>query len=199
MASNREETGVSFASAGRLLFGSALAVLVLAPVAASAQNKIVDEVKGGVLAHDVTLGGRHVESGVDINGEVLFTSPDFLAIIGAPRPHLGAEVNSDGNTDNAYFGLTWGLPLVKSIFGASDALTIYGSLGGSVNDGHIDSAPPGRKRLGSPILFRESAELGYQVTPINSVSVLVDHISNANLASHNAGITSVGARIGFKF
>jgi lipid A 3-O-deacylase len=166
---------------------------------ASAQNRIVDEVKVGVLAHDVTLGGTHVEGGADINGEVLFVSPSFLDVIGAPRPHLGGWVNTSGNTDAAYFGLTWGLRLAKSIFGTADALTIYGSLGGAVQDGYEDSAPPGRKRLGSPVLFRESVELGYQITPVYSISAMVDHISNANLASHNAGITNVGGRVGFKF
>ena len=53
--------------------------------------------------------------------------------------------------------------------------------------------------LGSPILFRESAEIGYQVTPMISVSAILDHISNANLGRHNAGITSAGGRVGFKF
>jgi lipid A 3-O-deacylase len=159
----------------------------------------IDEVKGGVMAHDVTLGGRHVESGVDINGEILFASPKFLDIIGAPRPHLGGWVNSDGNTDAAYFGLTWGLPLIRHIFGAQDGLTILGSLGGALQDGYNDSAPAGRKRLGSPILFRESVELAYQLTPVYSISLMVDHISNANLANRNAGITNAGVRIGFKF
>jgi lipid A 3-O-deacylase len=199
MAFNREEIGMSVASAGRLLLVSTFVCVALAPAAASAQSDIIDEVKFGALAHDVTLGGRHVESGADLNGEVLFTSPDFLAAIGAPRPHIGAEVNTDGNTDSAYFGLTWGLPIVQSLFGATDTLTIYGSLGGSVNDGYQDNAPPGRKKLGSPVLFRESVELGYQVTPVNSLSILVDHISNADLARRNAGITNVGARMGFKF
>jgi lipid A 3-O-deacylase len=164
-----------------------------------AQDRIVDEVKAGLMAHDVTLGGRHVEGGADINGEVLFVSPKFLDIIGAPRPHLGGWVNTSGNTDAAYFGLTWGLPIVKSVFSTADGLTIYGSLGGAVHDGYEDSAPPGRKRLGSPVLFRESVELGYQITSVYSVSAFVDHISNANLASHNAGITNVGGRVGFKF
>jgi lipid A 3-O-deacylase len=59
--------------------------------------------------------------------------------------------------------------------------------------------PPGRKLLGSRILFRESAELGYAVTPRVNVSGFLDHISNANLAPRNAGITSAGARLGFKF
>ena len=59
--------------------------------------------------------------------------------------------------------------------------------------------PPGRKLLGSRILFRESAELGYQLNPAISVSALLDHISNANLGRHNMGLTSAGARLGFKF
>ena len=167
--------------------------------AQEAAGKIVDEVKIGILAHDITLGGQGVESGADFNGEVLFSSPRFLDIIGAPRPHLGVSINSDGNTDQAYFGLTWGLTIFHRIAGQGDALTIYGSLGGALQDGYTDNAPPGRKNLGSVILFRESIELGYQVTEVTSVSAIVDHISNANLANRNAGITSAGARVGFKF
>jgi lipid A 3-O-deacylase len=192
---------VAFISGGGRLAALVLAVAVafvgLGPVAA--QTRIIDEVKAGVMAHDITLGGKHVENGADINGEVLFVSPSFLDIIGAPRPHLGGWVNTQGNTDAAYFGLTWGLPLFKSIVGATDALTIYGSLGGAVHDGYEDSAPAGRKKLGSPVLFRESIELGYQITPVYSISAMVDHISNANLGSHNAGITNAGARVGIKF
>jgi hypothetical protein len=35
--------------------------------------------------------------------------------------------------------------------------------------------------------------------PVYSVSLMVDHISNANLGNHDAEITNAGARIGFKF
>jgi hypothetical protein len=89
--------------------------------------------------------------------------------------------------------------LIEGLFGAGDGVFVNGSLGGAIHDGNIDSAPAGRKRLGSRILFRESAELGYQLTPNTSVSAIVDHISNANLGNHNAGITSAGARFGVKF
>jgi lipid A 3-O-deacylase len=192
---------------GVVLVASALGfMLCFAPDKSLAQDNgvaqdkgIVDELKLGVLAHDITLGGRSIESGADLNGEVLFNGPSFLDYIGAPRPHLGLAINTDGNTDQAYFGLTWGLPIVKSIVGQSDALTVYGSLGGALQDGYVDSAPAGRKRLGSVILFREAVELGYQITPVYSISAIVDHISNANLGNHNAGITSAGARIGIKF
>jgi lipid A 3-O-deacylase len=181
---------------------AALACAGVVMTAAGAQATaagIIDEIKAGVMAHDITLGGKHVESGADINGEILFTSPGFLDIIGAPRPHLGGWVNSAGNTDAAYFGLTWGLPLIRHIVGRQDGLTILGSLGGAVHDGYNDELHTGRKRLGSTILFRESVELAYQLTSVFSVSLMVDHISNANLGTHNAGITNAGARVGFKF
>ena len=45
----------------------------------------------------------------------------------------------------------------------------------------------------------ESAELGYMINPRLDVSAFLDHISNANLGNHNAGITSAGARLGVKF
>jgi lipid A 3-O-deacylase len=88
-------------------------------------------------------------------------------------------------------------------FKPGDGIFLNGSLGGVLQDGYEGTQstrpPPGRKLLDSMILFRESAELGYRVTPTISVSALLDHISNANLAPWNAGITGAGVRIGFKF
>jgi len=162
-------------------------------------GQIVDEVKAGVLAHDIGFLTHHVEHGVDMNIEMLFTPPDLLSIIGSPRPHIGADINTDGNTSDPYVGLTWGISLIQNLFRPGDSVFVTGSLGGAYQDGYIDNAPPERKRLGSAILFRESAELGYQVTPTISISAILDHISNANLGQHNAGITSAGGRLGFKF
>ena len=166
---------------------------------AQAQEKVVDEVKIGVLGHDVGFLTHHVEAGADVNLEMLFTPPDFLSVIGSPRPHIGADINTAGHTSDGYFGLTWGITLIQSLFGWDNGVFANGSLGGAIQDGHINSAPPGDKRLGSRILFRESAELGLQINPTLSVSAILDHISNANLGVHNAGITSAGARLGVKF
>ncbi len=180
----------------------AAASLVLAPNRAAAQTKLVDEVKIGVLAHDIGFLTHHVEGGADLNLELLFASPDMLSIIGSPRPHIGADINTAGNTSDGHIGLTWGWTLLPSLFGGG-AVFANGSLGGAVHDGFTGTktsvAPPGRKLLGSQVLFRESAELGYQITPIVSISAILDHISNANLAPRNAGITSAGARLGFRF
>lgn len=178
-----------------------IALLLTSPPAA-AQVKFVDEVKIGALSHDVGFLGHHVEGGADVNLEVLFTSPDFLSVIGSPRPHIGGDINTDGNTSDGYFGLTWGIMLIQNLFGAGDGIFANGSLGGAVHDASpLTGAvqPPGHKLLGSRILFRESAEIGYQINPQISVSAILDHISNANLAPRNAGITNAGARVGFKF
>src|SRR3954469_566944 len=88
------------------------------PVTAAAHTNIIDELKIGGLAHDVGFLGRHVEGGADVNVEVLFTSPDLLSYIGSPRPHIGGDINTSGNTSYGYFGLTWGIMLIQNLFGA---------------------------------------------------------------------------------
>ena len=175
------------------VFGAAV------PSAALAETQLVDEFKFGVLAHDIGLFDKHVETGADINFEMLFTPPEFFRVIGSPRPHLGGSLNTAGKTNDGYFGLTWGITLIQNLFGWGGNLFANGSLGGALQDGFTNSAPPDRKKLGSTALFRESVELGYQLTPNLSISGFVDHMSNANLAPHNAGITDAGARLGFKF
>jgi lipid A 3-O-deacylase len=166
---------------------------------AAAQTQVLDEVKFGVLAHDVALFDEHVENGADINFEALLTSPDFLGFIGSPRPHLGGSVNTAGNTSVGYFGLTWGITLLENLWASGDGVFVNGSLGGALQNGYTNTAPPGRKTLGTTALFRESLELGYRVTPTLSVSAYLDHMSNANLAAQNAGLTDAGIRFGLKF
>lgn len=177
----------------------ALVLLAALPGAAAAQQKIVDEVKLGVLANDVGFLGHHHEGGADVNLEMLFTPPDFLGAIGSPRPMIGGDINTDGNTSDGYFGLTWGIKLIQSLFGWDHGIYLNGSLGGAVHDGYLNGAPPGRKKLGSRILFHLGAELGFELTPRTNISLFLDHMSNANLASHNGGITNAGARLGIKF
>jgi len=171
---------------------SLLAVAAATAPAAHAQLGWLDEAKLGADAHDITLGGQHREPGADITGELLFTSPGLLSVIGRPRPHFGIAVNTAGATSYAYFGLTWTAAVLDRAF-------VSGALGGAVHDGEINADKPERKQLGSRILFHEYVEAGYRVTPVVSLSIFLDHISNADLARHNAGMTNIGLRTGFKF
>src|ERR1700738_1662762 len=163
----------------RMLRSAVVAATLAAvvPTSATAQTQVVDEFKFGVLAHDIGLFDKHVESGSDINFEMLFTPPEFFRVIGSPRPHLGGSVNTAGKTNDGYFGLTWGIPLLPNLFGWGGSVFANGSLGGALQDGFPNSAPPDRKKLGSTALFRESVELGYQLTPNLSISGVVDHLS----------------------
>ena len=176
----------------RLAAAAVLAFATTLAPAAHAELGWLDEAKLGVDAHDITLGGQHQEPGADINGELLFTSPSLLRVIGRPRPHFGVAVNTAGATSYAYFGLTWTATVFNRAF-------ISGALGGAVHDGELNDEKPDRKALGSRILFHEYVEAGYRVTPVLSLSVFLDHMSNANLARRNAGMTNVGLRTGFKF
>jgi lipid A 3-O-deacylase len=161
----------------------------------------IEEGKLGVLAHDIRVFGlgRPGEPGADVNLEILFASPTFLRVLGAPRLHLGLSVNTAGATDYGYVGLTWSGRPWRSLLALPEGLFVAGSLGGSLHDGHLDTAPPERKRLGSRLLFRESVEVGSQLTRRVSVSALFDHLSNAGLAHYNQSLNNLGLRVGVSF
>ena len=97
------------------------------PTMAVAQTQMVDEFKFGVLAHDIAVFDSHVETGADVNFEMLFTPPDFLGGIGSPRPHLGGSLSTAGNTNTGYFGLTWGITLIQDLFGWGNSVFLNGS------------------------------------------------------------------------
>jgi len=170
------------------------ALLLVASTAglACAAEGIISEVRGGVYAHDISFWSFHRESGTDINGEVLFVSPDFLDAIWSPRPHIGATVNTAGNTSIAYGGLTWEYDLPADFFFDTN-------LGGAVHNGKLDTNDSDRKSLGSRVLFRLGAALGYNLTEKVNVSVQFEHCSNAYLANPNEGMDNVGLRLGYRF
>jgi lipid A 3-O-deacylase len=178
----------------RLAFALAL---LAAPGTASAQ--LVDEVRLGVLAHDIGLFGGNAEDGADLNAEVRFVSPSFLRWAFSPRPHLGVSINTAGATDQVYFGLTWTATLFRDVIVRGDGLFVELALGGAVHDGEIDTTRPDRKSLGSRVLFREAFEIGWAFTPSQSISFMLDHMSNANLAERNEGLDNFGIRYGLKF
>ena len=183
-------------------------VAALAPAAAQAQNITYGEVKLGVLDHDVHfLGGK--EGGVDINPELILQSPiadawaaevpTYLRWLVQPRPTVGGEINTAGFTDQGYFGLTWTWQLASDLLQPGDGITFGLFEGPSFNNGDIVATAPDRKSLGSHVLFREAAELGYRINPVWTISLFFDHVSNAGFARYNQSINDLGARLGMRF
>ena len=179
------------------LVGAVCAFSILAP-SAEAQTRYFDELKLGLLAHDVSFAGGK-EKGVDINTELLFASPEIFRYILRPRPMLGLELNSSGYTSQAYAGLAWQWTLFKEVANPGDGIFFGYSFGGSFNDGKHFSPKTDRKSLGSNLLFRESFELGYQANKMYSVSTYFDHVSNGGLHKYNQSLNNMGVRVGVKF
>lgn len=158
---------------------------------------IISEVKLGLLEHDVSFFGHGKEPGRDINAELLFTSPDFLSAIFAPRPHLGVSINTAGATSLAYAGLTWSFYPFNG--GAIGHLWFSPFLGGALHNGELRTDDPNRKENGTRALFHLGGEVGIDVTEQVNVSIYYEHSSNANLGGHNEGINSAGVRLGWRF
>jgi lipid A 3-O-deacylase len=155
-------------------------------------REVFSEVRVGFLMHDVGPFSSNEEDGYDGNFELLFVSPRFLDIIWSPRPHLGFTVNSAGNTNQAYFGLTWEWSFWGNWFAGF-------SFGGSVHNGELTTVRTDRKELGCHLLFRESVEGGYRFGSRHAVSLFLDHISNGNICDKNEGLENWGVRYGYRF
>ena len=172
----------------------ALAGAVL-PAAPPAAAQVVSEVKIGGPYHDPPVfGPRKERKGADVNGEVLFTSPGFLRALWAPRPHLGLQINTAGETNQAYAGLTWQYDFASGPF-------VAGSLGFAIHDGELDTDRTDKKSLGGRVLFRESIEIGYRFGEQrrHALSLMLSHVSNAGIYERNEGMDSIAARYGIRF
>jgi len=178
------------------------ASLVVSPFllgnSASARG-VVDEVKIGVLAHDIGFLGDSVEGGADIVGEILFESPDFLHVIGAPRPTIGGSVNTNGKTNYLYVDMTWKASVWAPTMRQGDSIYLGAFAGCAVHDGHLNERDDGNKDLGTRALFHLGVEVGYQITPAYSIELYFSHLSNAFTSSQNPGLNNLGVRAGFKF
>ena len=151
----------------------------------------VSEFRGGILAHDRGPFNSNEEDGIDINFEILFHSPGLLNAIGSPRPHLGLSINTNGDTDQFYAGLTWEWEFLRRLFAGF-------SLGGAIHDGETETNRTDMKELGCRLLFRGSFELGYRINQRHGISVFLDHISNANICENDEGLGTIGFRYGYR-
>lgn len=182
-----------------ILRAMGMTTVLLASSAALAQEDDVLTLGGIVVGRNADtlewrLGGGGYDTGPFtpdtftggvINGEVLLPSPDVLAVIGSPRPYLGADIAiSDDPIHVAYAGLNWEAYLTKAFY-------VGFSLGGSLNSDERVSNDAGEERnLGSPVLFHLQASAGYDFNRSVGIQAFVNHFSNAQLAKDNDGLES---------
>ena len=155
---------------------------------------LFSELRLGLVDHDMQVFRDGTERGADINIEALFATPfrkGRTALL-TPRPHLGASINTRGDTSHAYTGFTWDFGLPGSLF-------LNVTLGVSVHDGRLASDRTDVKEYGSRVLIRESIDVGYPSSGRHAVSLFVDHSSNAGLSSRNNGLQSIGFRFHHRF
>lgn len=151
------------------------------------------ELRLGVAAYDMGIFSTHDFNGAVINGELLFPSPDFLAVIGSPRPVIGFDfATAPDATHFAYLDLNWDAHF-------TDRLYATWSLGGAINSANDLSHSTRYKNLGCRALFHLGAGLGYDISEHASVELYADHFSNADLCTPNNGAESAGIRVGYRF
>ena len=186
-----------------------LAAIVSCPAAADPLGGFVDEVRVGAFQHDAGVFAHATERGADINGEVLFVSPvpmdwadrmpQWMRWVAQPRPQIGGLWNTSGATSQGYAGLTWTATVARGLVRDDDALVVELFGGGAVNNGYVTSTSSDRKSLGSNVLFRIGAGVGYRVTPHLSVLAVFGHESSAGLATPNPGMNQLGMQLGYRF
>lgn len=144
----------------------------------------------GGLAHDVGAFGRSKEenfAAIDLGVRFETLRGEFWDLVAQPRPHTGFHLNIDGDTSQWFGGITWNFDLGYGLFFGAD-------FGLALHDGNLRTSTLDRKELGLRILFREGAELGYRLNHHNSISLILDHVSNGRLAEANEGLDSFGLR-----
>ncbi len=153
---------------------------------------IISEISIGALVHDEGPFSNSKEDGYDGHIEIRFASPKFLELIWSPEPHIGANINSEGDTSQVFAGLSYEWNLWKGLFAGL-------SVGGAYHDGETDSGAADKKDLGCHLLFRESFTLGWQLTEHHKIAAIFDHISNAKICDYNEGLENVGLRYSYRF
>jgi lipid A 3-O-deacylase len=171
----------------------AVALVLLLPELALA-GPFIDELKIGVLAHDVPdlwSGFRAEPNSADINIEALL-SPSVAFLGGTIRPAIGGSISTVGATSDAYIDARWQYETPSGIF-------LGLGLGAAVHDGQLQLDDWDRKALGSRVLFHIPAEVGYRFDDHNSLSAYFEHMSNAYTVSPNEGMDRLGVRYGYRF
>jgi lipid A 3-O-deacylase len=189
------------------LLGSTL-FLALAGFAAPAHAK-VEEFRIGAVGnirddHGEIVEGKH--GGANIELELVSSSPDFLNIIGSPRPYLMGSFATDED------GVSFGGVGVLWRWEFADGWAFEPGFGYIVHDGELDNpfpdgSPEGiafeedNQLLGSRDLFRSSFALEREFGDRAAVQLYWQHMSHGQILDEgrNQGLDYVGMRFLYRF
>jgi lipid A 3-O-deacylase len=148
------------------------------------------ELRVGLMEHDVGILPKHnYEDGLSINGE-LALSPFTSFGRAAVRPVIGASISTEGRTNFGYADIRGEMLFDRFFVGLG--------LGAAVHDSKLRTTRH-EKDLGWRVLFHIPAEVGFQITPNNRISVYYEHLTNFGLDSSNAGLDNLGVRLSHRF
>lgn len=188
------------------LFGATV-MLAVAALAAPAEAKI-DEVRFAVVDNiqdehrDINDG----KEGTNVEVEVVSSSPDFLNLIGSPRPYVMLSANATDNGVNfAGFGVIWRWEF-------ADGWAFEPGFGYIIHDGELDNPNPDdsagsaafsreHQLLGSRDLLRASFALEREFSPRFAAQLYWEHMSHGQIldTGRNQGLDYVGVRILYRF
>lgn len=188
------------------LFGTTL-LMAVASLIAPAHAKI-DEVRLGVvhnlrLDHGEIVDGK--EEGENVEVEIVSSSPDFLNLLGSPRPYLMGSANTDVGVSFGGVGLLWRWEF-------ADGWAFEPGFGYIVHDGEIDNPfAPGspdavafeadHQLLGSRDLFRTTFALEREFGDRFAGQIYWQHMSHGQILDEgrNQGLDYVGVRFLYRF
>lgn len=181
-----------------------LSILASFAMAGTAFADLLDEVRVGVTQHNVCVtdcDNANKEDGPNISAELVFTSPDVLSAILAPRPYLMGSLNTSGDTSYGAAGLIWNFRL-------TERLSFEPGVGYALHDGALESPfPQGDPQgdaftsdhvlLGSHDLFRTSLAVNYAISDRWGAQILYEHLSHGQILGNgrNQGLDNVGLRV----
>ncbi|MEM9740453.1 MAG: hypothetical protein AAF829_11340 [Pseudomonadota bacterium] len=182
--------------------------LCAATLPAVAQAQLVEELRVGVLQHNICVSdckNADKEDGPTVEGELVFASPDVFRFILSPRPYAIASINTAGDTSYGGVGLVWN-------FDFAEKWSFEPSFGYVIHDGANESPfPQGSPEaaafaeenvfLGSDDLFRTGLALNRDFGPNWGGQLIYEHLSHGQILGdgRNQGLDSAGARIYYKF
>ncbi|HRK68422.1 MAG TPA: acyloxyacyl hydrolase, partial [Hyphomonas sp.] len=177
--------------------------LAFVPALASEAGGI-DEIRLGVVAHNVCIANcdnANKEDGPNINGEIVFKSPEFLNILWSPKPYVVGSVNTAGDTNFGGAGLQWDWEF-------AEGWAIEPGVGYVIHDGELTFPyPQGDPRndpisattvfFGSRDLFRTSLSLNKDIGEKWGVQLMYEHLSHGQIlgSGRNQGLDNIGVRV----